>query len=160
MEEKGIPTPREQTAAYPPLTVKYNGEEKKLTYEEAVAYAQKGMNYDKIYQRLRDYEQRAASGENPSVRQGCEPKQEERRPNTDSHQEGESAEQLRRENQQLTRRLSIAMEQRENRERSTGSAKGGQESLPFVGSVGKMSLKDYEKNRERIWRDLEKRMKR
>ena len=34
------------------LDVKYNGEEKKLNKEEATTYAQKGMNYDKIYNPL------------------------------------------------------------------------------------------------------------
>ena len=36
----------------PFLTVKYNKEERALTQEEAQAFAQKGMNYDKINERL------------------------------------------------------------------------------------------------------------
>ena len=35
-----------------PFKVKYNGEEKELSQEEAITYAQKGMNYDKIYDEL------------------------------------------------------------------------------------------------------------
>lgn len=36
------------------LTIKYNGAEENLTYDEAVELAQKGKNYDKIYNRLQE----------------------------------------------------------------------------------------------------------
>ncbi|MBQ4062163.1 MAG: hypothetical protein IJD14_04845 [Christensenellaceae bacterium] len=39
------------------LEVKYNGELKKLTRDEAITYAQKGMNYDKLKERLDGYEE-------------------------------------------------------------------------------------------------------
>ena len=38
-----------ETAAEPFMKVKYNGAEQGLSQEEAITYAQKGMNYDKIY---------------------------------------------------------------------------------------------------------------
>lgn len=46
--------------AYQPLTVKYNGSRRQLSREEAVAYAQKGMNYDKIHDKLKAYEENGA----------------------------------------------------------------------------------------------------
>jgi hypothetical protein len=46
-------TPAEETTQ-PKIKVKYNKEEKELTYEEAVTYAQKGMNYDHVYGELQD----------------------------------------------------------------------------------------------------------
>lgn len=36
----------------PFMTVKYNGEEQGLSQDEAITYAQKGMNYDKVYGQL------------------------------------------------------------------------------------------------------------
>ena len=42
-EQKEAPAQKGQT-----LKVKYNGEEKELTFDEAVILAQKGMNYDKV----------------------------------------------------------------------------------------------------------------
>ena len=44
--EETVETPVEPT---PYLKVKYNGEEKDLTEDEARTYAQKGMNYDRFY---------------------------------------------------------------------------------------------------------------
>lgn len=38
------------------LDITYNGEAKKLSKEEAKTLAQKGMNYDKIYQKLQEHE--------------------------------------------------------------------------------------------------------
>jgi hypothetical protein len=38
-----------QQTEQPKFKVKFNHEEKELTYDEAVQYAQKGMNYDRIY---------------------------------------------------------------------------------------------------------------
>lgn len=35
----------------PTLKVKYNGSEQELSYEDAITYAQKGMNYDKLNQK-------------------------------------------------------------------------------------------------------------
>ena len=39
------------------ITVKYNGEERKITLDEAKTYAQKGMNYDRIYAQRQDAHQ-------------------------------------------------------------------------------------------------------
>jgi hypothetical protein len=54
-EETGAKTP-EQTEAEAPksqtLRIKYNGEEKDITFEEATTLAQKGMNYDKLHAQL------------------------------------------------------------------------------------------------------------
>lgn len=41
-----------EAAAEPFMKVKYNGAEQGLSQEEAITYAQKGMNYDKIYGQL------------------------------------------------------------------------------------------------------------
>ena len=43
----------EEPAAENGLTVKYNGEERILSREEAVQYAQKGMNYDHVYEEMK-----------------------------------------------------------------------------------------------------------
>lgn len=45
-------TPTEQPKAEPKIKVKYNHEEKELTYDEAVTLAQMGMNYPKIKEQL------------------------------------------------------------------------------------------------------------
>lgn len=45
---------RGSTPDEPFVTVRYNKRDKPLSYEEAVIYAQKGMNYDKLSERLRD----------------------------------------------------------------------------------------------------------
>lgn len=52
-------TQTEQGAAEAPQTVKlkYNGEEKEVPISEAIALAQKGMNYDHVKQELDDYRQ-------------------------------------------------------------------------------------------------------
>ena len=52
-EEK---TAEEQAQEEAFLQIKYNKEEKKLSKEEATILAQKGMNYDKIVERLNSYE--------------------------------------------------------------------------------------------------------
>ena len=39
------------------FTVKYNKEERQVSYDEAPDYIQKGMNYDKVQQRASEYEQ-------------------------------------------------------------------------------------------------------
>lgn len=44
-----------ETTEQPFLTIQYNKESKGLTQEEATTLAQKGMNYDKVYQELQDY---------------------------------------------------------------------------------------------------------
>jgi chromosome segregation ATPase len=46
----------ETTASPPKLKVKYNKEERELSYDEAREYAEKGMNYDKIKGRLEETE--------------------------------------------------------------------------------------------------------
>lgn len=51
------PATANQQPAEPFVTVKYNGAEKGLSREDAIALAQKGMNYDKIQQRLQAVEQ-------------------------------------------------------------------------------------------------------
>lgn len=45
-------TPTESEASTPFMTVKYNGAEQGLSQDEAITYAQKGMNYDKVYGQL------------------------------------------------------------------------------------------------------------
>ena len=45
-------TPTESEAPAPFMTVKYNGAEQGLSQDEAITYAQKGMNYDKVYGQL------------------------------------------------------------------------------------------------------------
>lgn len=39
------------------MTIKYNGEDKALSQEEAITMAQKGMNYDKVFGELQTYRQ-------------------------------------------------------------------------------------------------------
>lgn len=41
----------------PKVKVKYNKEEKELSLEEAAQYAQKGMNYDKVHEKVTKLEQ-------------------------------------------------------------------------------------------------------
>lgn len=74
--------PEQETGeAYQPLTVKYNGSQRQLSREEAVAYAQKGMNYDKIHDRLKAYEDNSAMKraysllEDLSARHGISPEE-------------------------------------------------------------------------------------
>jgi hypothetical protein len=55
-------TPAVEEAASSPqdsnyFTVKYNKEEKQVSYDEAPDYIQKGMNYDKVQQRADEYQQ-------------------------------------------------------------------------------------------------------
>lgn len=49
-EEQEINEAQEETAPF--LKIKYNGAEENLTQEEAIALAQKGRNYDKVYSEL------------------------------------------------------------------------------------------------------------
>lgn len=58
-----VETPAEQTQIETPattqenyFTVKYNKEEVQVPYEQAPDYIQKGMNYDKVNQRVSEYE--------------------------------------------------------------------------------------------------------
>lgn len=46
----------EQLQEQPKIRVKYNHEERELTLEEATLLAQKGMNYDKLTEKLRSFE--------------------------------------------------------------------------------------------------------
>lgn len=39
------------------IKIKYNHEEMEIPYEEAIPLVQKGMNYDKLYEKLQEYEQ-------------------------------------------------------------------------------------------------------
>lgn len=74
-------TAQEAGGTYQPLTVKYNGSQRQLSQEEAVAYAQKGMNYDKIHDRLKAYEDNSAMKraysllEDLSARHGISPEE-------------------------------------------------------------------------------------
>lgn len=55
-EEPTTP-PEEQPAAVPPtIKVRFNHEDRDLSYDEAAMYAQKGMNYDKLEERIKGYE--------------------------------------------------------------------------------------------------------
>lgn len=53
--ESTTEAPSSETTEQPFLTIQYNKESKGLTQEEATTLAQKGMNYDKVYQELQDY---------------------------------------------------------------------------------------------------------
>jgi len=58
-EESTIPveeTPTETTQESPKLKIKYNHEEKEIDLEEARILAQKGMNYDKLQEKLQQLE--------------------------------------------------------------------------------------------------------
>ena len=48
--------PQEEPVQEPFLRIKYNKEERGLTQEEAIALSQKGMNYDKLQERLNQIE--------------------------------------------------------------------------------------------------------
>lgn len=50
--EPQLSFPEEPTGNEFALEVRYNGEDRTLTHEEAVAFAQKGMNYDHIKEQL------------------------------------------------------------------------------------------------------------
>jgi uncharacterized small protein (DUF1192 family) len=56
-DTEGINTPETESNAEKPaegLEVTFLGEKRQLTHDEAVTYAQKGMNYDRVEQQLRD----------------------------------------------------------------------------------------------------------
>lgn len=52
--EETTPTTSETKTENPFLTIRYNGADETLTQEQAIELAQKGRNYDKIYQRMQD----------------------------------------------------------------------------------------------------------
>ncbi len=183
------------------LCVKYNGEEHRLSHEEAVTYAQKGMNYDKIYEKLKGLEKtlpprdgaspndedfRRQSGQEespqelkqlqqdlliyqqkdaflkqhpdvgelpPSVLQAAA---EWNLPLEQAWRMTAGYESLQKQNSDLTRQLLIATEQLQNQNRSTGSARDLGDTTPLTRSVGRMSMEEYERYRDAIWRDLEK----
>jgi hypothetical protein len=56
----------------PFMTVRYNKEEKPLSKEEAITYAQKGMNYDKLHGRLREMAVKLSEYESGSQEKGGE----------------------------------------------------------------------------------------
>ncbi len=62
----------EVAADEPFLTVRYNKEQKPLSYEEAIAYAQKGMNYDKLQGRLKEMAEKLSEYENGLLKGGSE----------------------------------------------------------------------------------------
>ena len=57
-------------AGEPFMTVRYNKEDKPLSKEEAVAYAQKGMNYDKLQERLKEASTKLCEYENGTYQYG------------------------------------------------------------------------------------------
>lgn len=222
---------------YQPLRVKYNGAERELTPEEAVVYAQKGMNYDKIHQRLKEYEGNSAAGrayalvEKLAARRGVSPGEyldemesqreqaeidaiagekglsapqakeirEARRENERLFEENQfnrefqelvaehpeirpggipedaiyfrsryglplkeayrltaGYEKLKQEKDQLQRQLQIREETQKNSGLSTGSARGAAKTPPPTDRIGRMSLAEYEKYRDAIWKELER----
>ena len=56
--EQPIEQPEEPEQSQPQdyFTVKYNKEERQVSYDEAPDYIQKGLNYDKVSQRVNEYE--------------------------------------------------------------------------------------------------------
>lgn len=62
--EEPTTTPEETEVPAIPQTlkVKFNHEERELTLDEATEYAQKGMNYDKLEEKVRAYEEANAKG--------------------------------------------------------------------------------------------------
>lgn len=55
--EEGTPTEQQQPAeVQPKIKIKFNHEEKELGVDEAVPLIQKGMNYDKLQEKLKGYE--------------------------------------------------------------------------------------------------------
>lgn len=59
-------SPEKEILDQPFITVRYNKEDKPLSKEEAVVYAQKGMNYDKISERLKELSARLSGYEKDS----------------------------------------------------------------------------------------------
>lgn len=55
-EEPTTAPEAEPPVAPPTIKVKFNHEERDLSYDEAAMYAQKGMNYDKLEERIKGYE--------------------------------------------------------------------------------------------------------
>lgn len=54
-EPTTVPDAQAYTAP-PTIRVRFNHEDRELSYDEAAMYAQKGMNYDKLEERVRGYE--------------------------------------------------------------------------------------------------------
>ena len=57
-EQEVAEDPNDEAASTPFLTITYNKEKKGLTQEEAVTYAQKGMNYDKLHSQYESVKQK------------------------------------------------------------------------------------------------------
>lgn len=55
VEPTTVPDAQSYTAP-PTIRVRFNHEDRELSYDEAAMYAQKGMNYDKLEQRVKGYE--------------------------------------------------------------------------------------------------------
>ncbi len=60
----------EQTPDEPFMTVRYNKQDKPLSKEEAVTYAQKGMNYDKLQERLKEVSAKLSGYESAGLTAG------------------------------------------------------------------------------------------
>ncbi len=56
-EEPTTATETQTPVATPTIKVRFNHEDRDLSYDEAAMYAQKGMNYDKLEERVRGYEE-------------------------------------------------------------------------------------------------------
>lgn len=62
-EPTTVPDPAPQTAAPQTVKIKYNHEERELSLDEAAVLAQKGMNYDKLNERVQSFEASKARSE-------------------------------------------------------------------------------------------------
>lgn len=57
VSEEPTTVPEEQPVSTPPtIKVRFNHEDRDLSFDEAAMYAQKGMNYDKLEERVKGYE--------------------------------------------------------------------------------------------------------
>ena len=54
--QEQVSAPQETSAAPDTFKVKYNHEERELSRDEMIQYAQKGMNYDKVYEKVTSLE--------------------------------------------------------------------------------------------------------
>lgn len=68
----------------PFMTVRYNKEDKPLTKEEAIVYAQKGMNYDKLQERLKETAAKLSEYEKTGYRQSGGDTEEAKQPLIDA----------------------------------------------------------------------------
>lgn len=66
------PEPVTETPQPPTLKVQFNHEERELTLEEATPYVRKGLNYDKIERRAKEYESRISRYEDMAKMFGFE----------------------------------------------------------------------------------------